>query len=333
MLSNSHFYHRTIRKMVVAFGTMFNNIKLYRYNKTNTVEIERITVPLTYSSKEKFYARITQDPNSTSTINIVLPRMAFELTNINYDPLRKNSSFVEQFTNSTGSLQSVKRTPYNFDFSLYIFVRNIEDGTQIVEQILPYFTPDYTLTANLLSDTSLLTDLPIVLQSVSQDITDDTGEANQLRTIVWTLNFTIKGYMYGPLTDNKIIRKVTANTYYSSNPDTSGDVQLDLSGGTGVYKIGELVYQGRSVETADMSGYVKAYDNTANVLIVTDSIGSIKINTNIIGAVTNTSHNVSSFGTPDYQLLRIVIQPDPLAANANDAFGYTETISVAPNIV
>ena len=259
--------------------------------------------------------------------------MAFELTNITYDPLRKNSSFVEQFTNKNGDFKSVKRTPYNFDFSLYVFVRNIEDGTQIVEQILPYFTPDYTLTANLLNDTNILTDIPIVLQSITQDISDDTGEADQLRTIVWTLNFTVKGYMYGPMTDNKIIRKVTANTYYDSNPDTSGDTQINVGAGAGTFKIGELVYQGPSLETADVSGYVKAFDSTANVLILTESIGKIKLNTALVGAVTIASYNVASFGTPDYQLLRIVVQPDPLAANANDAFGYTETISVAPNIV
>ncbi len=333
MLSSTHYYHRTIRKMVVAFGTMFNNIRLVRYNKENTVEIERITVPLTYASKEKFYTRITQDPNLTAQINTVLPRMAFEMTAISYDPLRKNSSFIEQFTSSNGELKAVKRTPYNFEFSLYIFVRNIEDGTQIVEQILPYFQPDYTLTANLLNDNSLKADIPIVLQSVSEDVANDTGEANQLRTIVWTLTFTVKGYMYGPMTDNKIIRKVTANTYYDNSSDTSGDVQINVGAGSGLFKIGELTYQGPSLETATFSAYVKAFDSTGNVLIITDTAGTLKVNTLITGAVTNASFNVASFGTPDYQLLRIVVQPDPLSANANDAFGYTETISVAPNIV
>lgn len=333
MLSGVHFYHRIIRKMVVSFGTMFNNIKLYRYNKAGTVELERITVPLTYSTKEKFYARLTQDPNLTATINVVLPRMAFEMTGISYDPLRKTSSFVEQFADANGGLQSIKRTPYNFDFSLYIFTRNIEDATQIVEQILPYFQPDYTLTANLVNDPALLTDIPIVLQSVSPDISNDTGESDQLRTIVWTLTFTMKGYMYGPKTDSSIIRKVTANTYYDNTSDTSGDTQINVGDGNGLFKIGELVYQGPSLETADASAYVKAFNQSANVLLVTDTAGKLAVNTLITGAVSNASYNIASYGVPDYQLLRIVIEPDPLSANAADAFGYTESISVAPNIV
>lgn len=333
MLSGKHYYHRIIRKMVVTFGTMFNNIRLVRYNKAGTTEIERIIVPLTYSPKEKFYTRITQDPNLTAQINTILPRMAFELTGISYDPLRKVSSFVEQFTfKDNDEIKTVRRVPYNFEFSLYVFVRNIEDGTQIVEQILPYFQPDYTLTVDVIDNASLKTDIPIILQSVSEDIQNDTGEANQLRTIVWTLTFTLKGYMFGPVSDSKIIRKVVANTYYDNSSDTSGDTQLNLGAGAGIYKIGELVYQGRDPETADMSAYVKAHNNTANILIVTDTTGLIKANTLITGAVTNTSYNVASFGTPDYQLTRIVVQPDPLSANANDAFGYTEIISVAPNI-
>jgi hypothetical protein len=331
MLSRTHYYHRIIRKMVVSFGTMFNNIMLKRYNKAGTVEIERITVPLTYSSKEKFYVRITQDPNLAAQLNVVLPRMAFELTNISYDPLRKTSSFIEQFTTkNSNELRTVKRTPYNFEFSLYIFVRNVEDGTQIVEQILPYFTPDYTLTVDLIDDNSLKADVPIVFQTVSQDITDDTGESDQLRTIVWTLTFTMKGWMYGPIDDGKLIRKVTANTFYDNSSDTSGDTQLNLGPGSGIFKIGELVYQGYSLDSARTTAYVKAHDPTANILIVTETFGDIKANTLITGAVTNASYNVVSFGTPDYQLTRIVVQPDPLSANANDAFGFTETITSAP---
>lgn len=312
---------------------MFNNIKLYRYNKAGTQEIERVTVPLTYSSKEKFYVRITQDPTLAAQINLVLPRMAFELTGINYDPLRKTSSFIEQFTsNDNSTVNSVRRTPYNFEFSLYIFVRNTEDGTQIIEQILPYFTPDYTLTLDLINNNALKADVPIILQSVSQDITDDTGESDQLRTIVWTLTFTMKGYLYGPVEAGKLIRKSIANTYSINTEDLDGVTQLNLGAGFGTYQTGELVYQGYSLDDADVTGFVTGYDANANVIYVSDTAGNIKTNTNIVGAISNASYNVVSFGTPNYQLMKLIVQPDPLTANANDAFGFAETLQEAPNI-
>lgn len=317
--------------MVVLFGTMFNNIKLKRYNKAGTTEIERITVPLTYSAKEKFYARITQDPDLARQIQIVLPRMAFELTAITYDPLRKNSTFVEQFTaKDNDEISRITRTPYNFEFSLYIFVRNVEDGTQIVEQILPYFAPDYTLSATLVD--GIKTDVPIILQSVSQDITNDTGESDQLRTIVWTLTFTMKGYLYGPTSTSKIIRQVTANTFFYHTEGTTRQLNLGNPGSNTNYKIGELVYEGRNIDEANSSGFVVSWDNTAKILIISDASGIIQIGKQIRGAVTNTSYNVTSFETADYQLSQLVVTPDPSNANANDAFGFTEVITVAPDI-
>jgi hypothetical protein len=331
MLNNTHYYHRITRKMVVLFGTMFNNLRLKRYNKEGTTEIERITVPLTYSSKEKFYARITQDPDLARQIQVVLPRMAFELTAITYDPLRKNSSFVEQFTSkNSDEISRITRTPYNFEFSLYIFVRNVEDGTQLVEQILPYFAPDYTLTATLVD--GIKTDLPIILQSVSEDTTNDTGGPDQLRSIVWTLTFTMKGYLYGPTSTSKIIRQVTANTFYYNTEGTTRKLNLGNPGSNTSFKIGELVYEGRTISDANSSGFVVSWDDTAKVLIISDASGIIQIGKQIRGAVTNASYNITSFETADYQLSKLVITPDPLSANANDAFGFTEVITIAPDL-
>lgn len=317
--------------MVVLFGTMFNNLKLKRYNKAGTTEIERITVPLTYSTKEKFYARITQDPDLSRQIQIVLPRMAFELTAITYDPLRKNSTFVEQFTTKDNDeINRITRTPYNFEFSLYIFVRNVEDGTQLIEQILPYFAPDYTLTASLVD--GIKTDIPIILQSVSQDITNDTGESDQLRTIVWTLTFTMKGYLYGPSTASKIIRKVTANTFFYATEGTTKELTLTTPASNTNYQVGELVYEGRTIAEANSTGFVASWDNTAKKIVLSDFTGIVQIGKQLVGAVTNTSYNIASFDVGDYQLSKLIITPDPLGANANDAFGFTEVISFAPNL-
>ena len=140
MLSRTHFYHRITRKLVVAFGTMFNNLQLFRYDKSGNVEIERITVPLSYASKEKFYSRITQDPTLNKEVEITLPRMSFEMTGITYDPLRK-VSLINSLYSPSNNFSAVKQTPYNFSFVLSIYTRNTEDGTQLVEQILPYFAP------------------------------------------------------------------------------------------------------------------------------------------------------------------------------------------------
>lgn len=325
MLSNTHFYHRITRKLVVAFGSMFNNLKLYRYNKAGTVEIERVTVPLTYAPKEKFYSRITQDPSLNSEVEIVLPRMSFELSAITYDPLRKTPSFNKMFAPSSNTeIKSVVSTPYNFDFQLHIYVRNTEDGTQIIEQILPYFSPDYTVTIDLISLAGLKVDVPIILNSVSYDVTNDTGEQDQTRTLIWTLSFTAKGYLYGPISDSKIIRKVTANTYYDTT--LTGARKLTLNNGTLNYRAGELVYEGRTLEAANVTAFVESWQSTSNTLIVKEISGVFASGRKLTGAVTGSSWNIVSFDTNPYQMENLTLTPNPNTANANDDFGFTEVL-------
>ena len=320
--------------MVVAFGTMFNNIRLVRYNKAGTVEIERITVPLSYATKEKFYSRITQDPNLAKEVQITLPRMSFELSAITYDPLRKRSSHVQDFGLSGGNTRRVVSSPYNFDFTLNIYVRNTEDGTQIIEQILPYFSPDYTLTADFIGLTGLNIDVPIVLNSVSYDVTNDTGRSEDLRMIVWTLSFTMKGYMYTRISGDGaggLIRKVVANTYLM-NTQTSIRKKVNFSAGFGTYKEGELIYSGRTLEAANVTAFVESWDPVANSLYIYDIDGVIAANTKLIGAVSNAAWTISSFDASELQVVELTVQPNPLSANANNDFGFTVTIEEFPNI-
>jgi hypothetical protein len=333
MLSNTHFYHRIIRKLVVGFGTLFNNIQLKRYNKAGTVEIERIIVPLAYATKEKFYARITQDPTLAKEVQMTLPRMSFELTSIDYDPLRKQSQYNLQFAaGDTGStVKTVQITPYNFTFTLYIYARNTEDGTQIVEQILPYFKPDYTVKMDLVNISTLKTDVPIILDSINYDA-EAIGPSEELRTLVWSLTFTMKAWMYGPITANaKIIRTATANTFDSSYYGVT-DRKLTLTNGSGNYKIGELVYEGVNETSANASAYVKAWNNTANQIVITDVSGVFLVNTFIRGAVTNTSYKIQTFDVNDNQIVNLTVTPDPSTANINTAFGFNETTEYYPNI-
>jgi hypothetical protein len=335
MLSRSHFYHRTIRKMVVAFGTIFNDIKLVRYNKAGTAEIERITVPLSYAQKEKFYNRIIQDSNLDRTVQITLPRMSFELDAISYDPLRKISNFNQTFLPSDAStIKSFRAVPYNFDFSLSIYVRNVEDGTQIVEQILPYFNPDLTLTGDVLG-LGQNVDLPVVLQSINSSV-DAEGSPDTTRMIIWTLTFTMKGFMYGPVSNTDIIRKVTANTYdstYQSSELRSFTVNTATgSGGTGNYKVNELVYEGRSALSANATAFVQSWNASTNTLVVVDTKGIFQTGRFVFGAVTNAAYNLISTSEVTGQLTKLTVTPNPNTANVNTAFGFDTTLEEFPDI-
>lgn len=313
--------------MVVAFGTMFNNIRLVRYDKAGTTEIERITVPLAYADKEKYYKRITQDPELTKETAITLPRMGFNLESITYDPLRKTSLFNNNFASNptTGELQSTLATPYNFNFVLSIYVRNVEDGTQIVEQILPYFNPDYTLSMQLTNVPSIKNQVPIILESVNQNMQAD-GGSDTTRVIVWDLTFTMKGYLYGPVANSKMIRTSTANTF-SYNTENTGVKKINLNSGSGDYKIGELVYEGTAIGYANSTAYVESWDSVSNTLTIVDTSGIIQSGHILRGAVTGAAWNITSFAVADYQMVNIQVAPDPLTANANDDFGYTTTIT------
>lgn len=329
MLSGSHFYHRTVRKLVVAFGTLFNNIRLVRYDATNTTEIERINVPLAYANKEKFYKRITEDPNLANPTQTILPRMAFEMGAITYDPLRKTSSHISNFyTYPSSTVNQVRLSPYNFDFNLYLYVRNNEDGFQIVEQILPYFTPDYTLTVDFLNNGSLPLDVPIVFNSINYEQNYE-GDPETTRVLTWSLNFEVKGYMIGPTSDIKLIKKVTANVATDNYQNTNR--KIDCSTGTGKYKQNELVYQGPSVHEATARAYVSKWDSTANNLYLYDVSGDFVANTIISGVVSRAKYNVSTVETST-QLVNITVQPNPLTANVGDDFGFTTIIEEYPKI-
>lgn len=334
MLSQSHYYHRIIRKLVVAFGSLFNDMRLVRYDQTNNqdIEIERITVPLMYASKEKFYMRIMNSPDFINPMNLTLPRMAFEMNGISYDPLRKISNFSEQFAEGLPlGLKKVTYTPYNFDFNLYVFVRNTEDGAQIVEQILPYFTPDYTVTLDFVGINDMKLDVPIVFNSITYDDSHE-GDPESTRSIIWTLNFTAKGYLFGPIANIRPIKKVTANIY-DNTFETSPLKELILSPSVantdcGFYKYDELVYQGPDVSEATVTAYVKKWDANANTIIVYDTNGVFRPNVVLQGAVSGARYNVASYSTDPNQLVNITVEPVPNTANSiEEAFGFSTNIT------
>jgi hypothetical protein len=221
------FYWQILRKYVVLFGYLFNDIYINRVDSSNN-EVQTMKVPLSYGPREKFLARALGDPDLKRKIAMALPRMSFEIGGITYDSERKLQTTGKTYSvaNNANSLSFVYNpVPYNIQFSLYVMVRNADDGTRILEQILPWFAPEFTQTVILIPDLGIKQDIPIVLDSVTSI---DTYESNfeERRALIWTLNFTMKGYLYGPLHDTgSIIKQVILNF------GTSDDPQLAPSAG------------------------------------------------------------------------------------------------------
>lgn len=219
MLKNPHFYNRTIRKIVVAFGTIFNDIEVIRFTSDGTPK-ERMRVPLSYGAKEKYITRLSSDPDLNKSIATLVPRMSFNLDGISYDSSRKQITTLQNFAASTGS--SVKTQyapiPYNFDFSMSIYVRNTEDGTQILEQILPFFTPDFTVTVDMIESMNQKYDIPVILNSVNSSV-DYEGDMLTTRLIIWDLQFTVKAYIWPAVKDSSggLIRSANTNIYNISS--------------------------------------------------------------------------------------------------------------------
>lgn len=206
-----YFYHGSMRKLVIAFGSIFDEIYIARTNSDGS-EQKRIKVPITYGPKEKFYRKITELEQSGSrfAVETVLPRMGFEITSMSYDTNRKvnslNKSYILHNEKDLDVRYSYSEVPYNVEFTLHVMTRNIDDGYQIVEQILPYFTPDFTVTMNF-TDIDKKVDVPIVLTSVNT-IEDYEGDLETRRMVTHSLTFTAKSYLFSPIRRQPVIREV-----------------------------------------------------------------------------------------------------------------------------
>ncbi|MDP7367753.1 MAG: tail sheath stabilizer and completion protein [Candidatus Pacebacteria bacterium] len=213
----TYFYHQTSRKMVVAFGSLFNNIEVRRTDSSGAV-VESLKIPLSYGPKDKMLVRISGDPSLNPKVALTVPRMGFELTAMSYDGMRKLNTVGRNVkSGTTGLKKQYNPVPYNYDFSLYIFVKNAEDGTQILEQILPFFTPEFTVTMSLVSSMGIKMDIPLVLNSVTSEDSYE-GDFATRRSIIWTLSFLMKSYLYPDVADNaKVITSVTVDTHLMSD--------------------------------------------------------------------------------------------------------------------
>ena len=288
----STFYHETVRKYVAVFGTLFNDIDVERKDSAGTVT-EKIKVPLAYGPREKFLTRISTDPSLNPKIALTVPRMGFELLSMTYDGVRKLNTIGRNVKAGTtsGLKKQFNPVPYNWDFSLYVYIKNAEDGTQILEQILPFFTPEFTVTMNLVSSMSEKRDVPLVLTSVTSEDTYE-GDFATRRSIIWTLSFIFKGFLYPDITDNaKVITTSVVDTHLMS-------------------------------AVADSPEYIIAEDSTpynVNYMVLdkhdTDTSTRIRI-------LNESSDKAIAEGRT---VSRTTVVPKDIDAITDDAFGFTET--------
>ena len=296
----STFYHQTIRKYVAVFGTLFNDINIERKNSSGVI-VERLKVPLAYGPKQKWLLAVqdtTADRKVTATRT---PRMGFAMTGVSYDSVRKLNTIGRNVAANTSSTATNMTTmynpvPYNFDFQLFILVKNAEDGTQILEQILPFFTPEFTLTVNTIPAMDIKADVPILLNSSS--VADEyEGDLSARRTITWTLDFTLKGFIYPNVTSGQIIKSV--------------EVNFRIPGGD------------TEIETAEFIIFEDSTPDTRNYILLDGFDEGTAYRTFSRARIVNES---TTDGVQDATIKsRVSIVPSPLSALADTDYGFSET--------
>lgn len=226
------YYHESIKKVTIGFGALFSQIKVIRRNPNNPAATPQVVaVPIAYAPKEKFMVRVEQDPDQTGHVYTTLPRMGFEITGYNYDASRmlgRNNKI--QCRNDQGITSSYTPVPYNLDFSLYVLTKGTEDGLNIIEQILPIFGPEYSLTINAIPELNIIQDVPIILNSVS--VSDDfEGDFATRRLVTHTLNFTAKMNLFGTISSNGVIYQTNTNVptfeTHVARMDMDGNIIVD----------------------------------------------------------------------------------------------------------
>ena len=294
------YYHQTIRKYVAVFGTLFNDINVVRRDASDVIK-EQIKVPIAYSPRDRWILRLRRARGVSGTDEAVamsLPRMGFDLTGITYDGTRKLNTMGQVYSANTAAgtstlMKQYNPVPYNFDFSLYSMVSNAEDGAQIFEQIVPFFTPEFTVTVNLIPSMNIAPDVTMVLGGVT--IEDNyQGDFQSTREIIWTLNFTMKGYVYPDVKTGSVVKTVIVNLRMPGDSEVS-----------------EPEY----IITEDSTTF------STNYLILNADAGSPDATGTMRILNESSSEAVGAAGIKS----RYTVTPGPTDATANDDFGFTET--------
>ena len=317
-----YFYNEILRRTVIAFGTLFNNIEIRHTNSSDQV-VSILKVPLAYGPTQKFLARLEQSPDLNKPTAITLPRMSFEFTGLTYDPARKVTTTqtftAKDSTTGTETKKAYMPVPYNLQFELAIMAKLNDDALQITEQILPYFQPSYNITVELVDSINEKRDIPVILENITmQD--DYEGNFTTRRVLIYTLRFTAKTYLFGPVSTatKDIIKKTTIsyitgestdnptrNVVYSSTPraikNYTGIVLTNLSKDIGPEDILVTVNDasGISVNTyIDLEGeelYVRS--KSGNILTVDRGRDDTTITSHLSGS------EIKSITTTDNTLI------------------------------
>ena len=323
-----YFYHEILRKTIIGFGTLFNDITIKHKKNTGEV-VSLIKVPIAYGPIQKFLARVEQQPNLNSPVQITLPRMSFEFVGLNYDPTRKVTSTQTFISSSVTDGTDIKKTympvPYNMDFELSIMTKLDDDMLQIVEQILPYFGPSYTLTLNLLSSIGEKRDVPVTLNGITMSDNYE-GDYTNRRALIYTLRFTVKNYLFGPISStDDIIKKVSLGFISGDTRSTTRDLTYSAE------PVATKSYADNVIGT--ITADVDLEDNTINV----NNASSIPLNSyitinNETLQVTKKSGNVlnvnrGSYGTPisihvSGAQVKLITESDNDLIEFGDDFGF-----------
>jgi hypothetical protein len=301
-----YFYHEILRKTIIGFGTLFNSITV-KHKKDSGEVISLIKVPIAYGPIQKFLARVEQQPNLNKPVQITLPRMSFELVGLNYDPTRKVTSTQTFLSPSTTDGTDIRKAympvPYNMDFELSIMTKLDDDMLQIVEQILPYFGPSYTISINLLNLIGEKRDVPVTLNSISMS-DDYEGDFTTRRALVYTLRFTAKNYLFGPISSasDDIIKKVSLGFISGDTRSTTRD----------------LTYSAEPIAT-------KSYTNNS-VTLVSEDIG---LEDNAINVSNASSISVNSYITIGDETLQITKKSGNTLNVVRGAYGTPISIHVS----
>lgn len=328
MLGNAHFYNRTIRKIIVAFGTVFNDIHLIRYTKDGLTAKESFKVPLSWGGKEKYISRLNSDPELGKSISISVPRISFEMTSMSYDSSRKLPSTVRNFSanNATSVKSQFVPVPYNFDFSVSIYVRNTEDGTQILEQILPFFTPDFSVTVDFVPSMDPKYDMPIILNSVNSQVEYE-GDFLSTRYIIWNLEFTAKSHIWPPVKSVEVITTANTNIFIETNDTLEQQVYVDFANGVGQYYDSETI----RVNDKDIYGTVVYFSNSNNGILIVKSLNDyLSANDVVRGDQTGATYTITSTEKSALLYLTTTTTPNPANAEPDDEFGFSETFTDGP---
>ena len=294
------YYHQTIRKYVAVFGTLFNDINVVRRDASDVIK-EQIKVPIAYSQRDRWILRLRRARGISGTdeaVAMTLPRMGFDLSAITYDGTRKLNTLGQVYSANTvaGTSTLMKQynpVPYNFDFSLYSMVSNAEDGAQIFEQIVPFFTPEFTVTVNLIPSMNIAPDVTMVLNGVT--IEDNyQGDFQSTREIIWTLTFTMKGYIYPDVKTGSVVKTVIVNLRIPGANETPPAEYIILEDST-TFTTNYLLLNA-DAGSPNATGTMKVLNESSS-----EAVGDAGIKT------------------------RYTVTPGPSDATANDDFGFTET--------